>query len=310
MRIAFMGTPDFAVPSLTALHQAGHKVVGVITQPDKPRGRGYSMTPPEVKVCAQTLGLPVLQPSSLKREEFSELLEQLNPELIVVVAYGKLLPPYVLDYPRYGCINVHGSLLPKYRGAAPIQRALMAGEMETGITTMYMAQGLDTGDMLLKSATEILPGENAGQLTARLSVIGAELLVETIRQLEAGRLTRIPQDGAQSTHAPKIEKSDCVINWNLPPLRLEYQIRALSPRPGAYTLLSGRGFKIYTAEALDGQSAQPDGMILAAGSGGLRVSAGGGILLVKRVQAEGSKELEASQFAMGQRGLVGKVFGN
>ena len=208
MRIVFMGTPDFALYSLKALVESGEEVVGVVTQPDKPRGRGYVLTPPPVKVYALEQNIPVYQPQTLKNGAFDETLAELNPELIVVVAYGKLLPKSVLDYPKHGCINVHGSLLPALRGAAPMQRAIMEGHPVTGVTTMYMADGIDTGDMLLKTEVAIEEDDNFESIHDKLGMAGAETLIATVNALKAGTLTAIPQDDALSTYAAKIEKSD------------------------------------------------------------------------------------------------------
>ena len=214
MRILFMGTPDFALPTLRALCENGHEVVGAVTQPDKPKGRGHHMTPPPIKVYAMEENIPVYQPLTLKGEEFAALLSELDPEMIVVVAYGKILPQNVLDYPKYGCVNVHGSLLPEYRGAAPMQRAIIDGKKVTGITTMLMAAGLDTGDMLLRAEVEIGENDNFEDIHDRLAECGADLLIKTVEGLEKGEITPEAQDDSLSTYAAKIEKSDCLLDFS------------------------------------------------------------------------------------------------
>lgn len=249
-KILFMGTPDFACASLRALVEHGSDLVGVVTQPDKPKGRGFTLTPPPVKVYALAQGLEVLQPLTLKPgteagDVFAETLRQLNPTLIVVVAYGKLLPASVLDYPALGCVNVHGSLLPAYRGAAPMQRAILDGCTETGITTMRMAAGIDTGDMLLRQAVPIGENDNFEDVHDRMAAAGAALLLETVEGLAAGTITPEPQDDAKATYAAKIEREDCIVNFARPAQMVHNQIRGLSPMPLAVTTASdGRHVKL------------------------------------------------------------------
>ena len=235
MKILFMGTPDFALFSLRALVEAGEDVIGVVTQPDKPKGRGYTLTPPPVKVYALEKDIPVYQPNTLRGEEFANLLSELAPDLIVVVAYGKILPANVLDFPKYGCINVHGSLLPAYRGAAPMQRAIMEGQYETGITTQMMADGIDTGDILLISKVAIEENDNFETIHDKLGECGAETLLATIKELREGTLTRTKQDDSLATYAAKIEKSDCLIDFTKSANEVHNQIRGLSPIPLAFT---------------------------------------------------------------------------
>ena len=235
MKILFMGTPDFAVFSLDALVGAGEEIVGVVTQPDKPKGRGYALTPPPVKVYATDKGIPVYQPNTLRDEAFAELLESLAPELIVVVAYGKILPANVLDYPKYKCVNVHGSLLPEYRGAAPMQRAIIDGKKTTGITTMYMGVGLDTGNMILKREVAIEENDNFEDIHDKLGVCGAELLVETVEEIKRGTAPSIPQDDSLATYAAKIEKADCLIDFSRDAQAVHDLIRGLSPIPLSFT---------------------------------------------------------------------------
>lgn len=245
MKIIFMGTPDFAVPCLEELIALNHEIVGVFTQPDKKKGRGYTLTAPPVKELALKHNLPVYQPITLKTDDSIDLINSLQPDLIVVVAYGKILPESILKIPNKGCINVHGSLLPKYRGAAPIQWSVINGEKVTGITTMYMDAGLDTGDMILKSETTIDEDETSGELYDRLKIMGAKLLVETINQLEKGIITREQQDNNQSSYAPMLDKSLSNIDWNLRAEAIHNLVRGLNPWPVAMTTLESKNLKIY-----------------------------------------------------------------
>ena len=235
MKILFMGTPDFALASLKELCESGLDVVGVVTQPDKPKGRGYTLTPPPVKVYALERGLPVYQPATLRGDDFAALLSEIDPEMIVVAAYGKILPENVINYPKFGCINVHGSLLPKYRGAAPMQRAIIDGEDETGITIMYMDVGLDTGDMLKKRAVKIEQDDNFEDIHDKLAECGAKLLLEVIDEIACGKNARIKQDDNLATYAKKIEKSDCLIDFTKSAQQVHNLIRGLSPIPLSFT---------------------------------------------------------------------------
>ena len=252
MRIIFMGTPEFAVPSLKALIESEDKVIAVVTQPDKPKGRGLEVVPPPTKVLAEKHGISVLQPQKIKTEEFFNELQKFNPDLICVVAYGKLLPKNILDMPPHGCINVHASLLPKYRGAAPINWAIIRGEKVTGITTMKMDVGMDTGDMLLKREVQIDDEDNGETLSEKLSHVGAELLIDTIRLLKKGELQPIPQDHSQATYTPMLEKEHGKIDWEKPAEEIRNLIRGTLPWPGAYTTLDGKLLKIYRAGVSDG----------------------------------------------------------
>lgn len=312
MRILFMGTPDFAVFSLRALIDAGEDVIGVVTQPDQPRGRGYVLTPPPVKVCAQESGIPVYQPEKLKTQEFSDLLFRLDPELIVVAAYGKILPPAVLDYPACGCINVHGSLLPEYRGAAPIQRAIMDGKTVTGITTMMMDAGLDTGDILLTGEVKIELEDNFETVHDKMGVCGAEVLLRTVQALKNGTLCRIPQDGSLSSYAAKIEKSDCVLHFGDTAERLHNRIRGLSPFPLAFTHMpDGKLLKITAARVSDLQKSDsvPAGTVLATEGGVLSVACGTGVLDILGVLPEGKGRMTAAAFLNGRGVKVGDLLG-
>lgn len=247
MKILFMGTPDFAVPCLEALVKSGYDICGAVTQPDKPKGRGRKMAPPPVKACAADENIPVFQPESLKDYAFMPVLEETQPEMIVVVAYGKILPEYILNYPKYGCINVHASLLPKYRGAAPIQWSVINGEKKTGVTTMYMEKGLDTGDMIYKSETDIRSGETYGELHDRLSAMGADIILKTVSAIEKGEAPREKQDDALSNYAPMISRETGRIDWNKSAGEVLNLIRGMNPYPMCYTLYGEEVLKIINA---------------------------------------------------------------
>ncbi len=251
MNIIFMGTPDFAVPTLTKLCESGHTISAVFTQPDKPVGRKQILTPPDVKVCALKYGLKVLQPDTLKDDNSIEEIKKLNPDVIVVVAYGKILPKAVLDIPKYGCVNVHGSLLPKYRGASPIQSAVLNGDRVTGVTTMFMGEGLDTGDILLTEETEIGENETSAELFDRLASLGADLLIKTLSELEKGSITPIKQDESKATYTKKITRAMCPIDWNKPSEEIHNQVRGLQTWPVAVTKLGGKDVKIHSTILCD-----------------------------------------------------------
>ncbi len=306
MRILFMGTPDFALFSLRALCEAGEDVVGVVTQPDKPKGRGYALTPPPVKVYAQERGLPVYQPATLRDEAFAGLLQEIDPELIVVVAFGKILPKNVLDYPRHGCVNVHGSLLPEYRGAAPMQRAIMDGKRETGVTTMMMDVGLDTGDMLVVEKMPIEEHDNFETVHDKLGAIGAHALLETVAQIKDGTLVRTRQDDARATYAAKIEKPDCRIDFSLEAHAVHDLIRGLSPIPLAFTHTpDGKLLKIVSAEVADVDDGAPAGTVLSLEGGRITVACGKGAISIHAVLPEGKKRMRASDFINGRGIKVG-----
>ena len=309
MKILFMGTPDFALFSLRALVEAGENIIGVVTQPDKPKGRGYTLTPPPVKVYALEKSIPVYQPNTLRGEEFAALLSELDPDLIIVVAYGKILPLNVLDYPKYGCINVHGSLLPAYRGAAPMQRAIMEGQPETGITTMMMDVGLDTGDMLLVGKVAIEENDNFETIHDKLGVCGAETLLDTIQALREGTLTRTKQDDSLATYAAKIEKSDCLIDFTKSANEVHNQIRGLSPIPLAFTYTpDGKMLKIPTTEVAKREGAlAPCGTVLSLAGGKIEVACGVGSINILAVLPEGKKRMAAADFINGRKIAVGDV---
>ena len=304
-----MGTPDFAIPTLNAIYENGEEIVGVITQPDKPKGRGYTLTPPPVKAWALEKGLEVYQPNTLKDEAFAELLGKLDPELIVVVAFGKILPKNVLDYPKHGCINVHGSLLPKYRGAAPMQRAIIDGEKVTGVTIMYMDAGLDTGDMLYKSEVEIAEDDNFESIHDKLSSVGADALIETVKLIKEGNAVREKQDEALSTYAAKIEKSDCLIDFSKSAEEIHNLIRGLSPIPLTFTHTpDGKLLKITSAHVVDRDSAsdKPAGYVSAL-DGEITVVCGKGKIALTGVLPEGKGRMKADEFIRGRKINVGDI---
>ena len=305
MNIVFMGTPDFAVPCLQKLLDAGYPVTGVFTQPDKPKGRGYKLVPPPVKELAMAHDVPVFQPASLRNDEAYELLKSCAPDLIVVVAYGKILPKRVLELPQYGCINVHASLLPRYRGAGPIQWAILNGESETGITTMYMGEGLDTGDMLEQVKTPIGENETADELYTRLSKMGAETLLVTLQKLEADALLRTPQDDSLSCYAPILDKSLCPLDFNKTARELHNQIRGLSSWPAATTTYKGKRLKVYESRLVS-MSGQP-GEIL--DTKRFIVACKEGALQLVSVQYEGGRRMDGDAFLRGRPPVSGEKLG-
>ena len=299
MSVIFMGTPDFAVPSLEAL-LTKHEVVLVVTQPDKPKGRGKKMVPTPVKACALEHGIPVLQPEKVKEPEFVEQLRSYEPDLIAVTAFGQILSEPILEMPKYGCINVHGSLLPKYRGAAPMQWSIIDGEKVTGITTMYMAKGLDSGDMLLKAEVEITDEDTFATIHDKMAVTGANLLLDTLDQLEAGTLERIPQDHDAATYAPMITKETGHIDWSKNRQDIINLIRGLNPVPAAYTIYEEEVLKIFGAVISDVQADDAaNGEIVAVVKKGFVVKCGDGCLLITEVQARGGKRMMTDAYLRG-----------
>lgn len=310
MRVLFMGTPDFAVPSLRALAKA-HEVVGVVSQPDKQKGRGMQVRPTAVKSAALELGLPVFQPETLKNEAFLPELNELSPDVIVVVAYGKILPAYILDTPKFGCVNVHGSLLPAYRGAAPMQRAIIDGCAETGITTMQMAQGLDTGDMLEKAVLPISPEDNFEVIHDRLAALGAKLICSTLAKLEAGEIVPEKQDDSLATYAAKIEKADCLLDFTQSAELLHNRIRGLSPIPLAFTKLNGKLLKVVSARVseLPRPESSACGEVIAL-DGSIAVACGSGVLELLSVLPEGKSRMPSAAFINGKKIALGDLLGN
>ena len=310
MRLVFMGTPDFAVNSLERLIADGHDIVGVFTQPDKPQGRKMKLTPPPVKQLALTHNIPVFQPDTFKNESQLALLQELNPEVIVVVAYGKLLPGYVLDLPKYGCINVHGSLLPKYRGAAPVQWMVLNGETTAGVTTMYMDRGLDTGDILLVSETEVGENETAGELFDRLAAMGADLISETIKRLPEG-IERKPQDDGQSTYVSVLDKKMSVVDWSKTAQEVHNLIRGLDPWPVAVTTRGEVRLKLFQSRLTGKTTSLPAGSVTEADpKTGLFVACGDGqVLQITEIQMVGKKRMPAGDYLRGHGMEPGTVLG-
>ena len=295
MKIVFMGTPDFAVPCLEALIRDGNELLAVFTQPDKPKGRGYTLTPPPVKVCALNHHIPVFQPNTLKDGEALRLLQELDPEMIVVVAYGKILPKEILELPKFGCVNVHASLLPQYRGAAPIQWAVLDGCKKTGVTTMYMDVGLDTGDMLMKSELDIGENETADELHDRLSQLGAELIVRTVHAAAEGTLVREKQDDSQSCYASMLTKEMSAVDFTKPAQQVHDLVRGLNSWPSAVAVLNGKRLKLHRTLVTKG-SGKP-GQVLSLKP--LVVACGEGAVELLEVQPEGKKKMTAQAFLNG-----------
>ena len=303
-----MGTPDISAVCLRELIASDNEIVAVVTGKDKPRGRGNVMTPTPVKALALEHALPVYTPDSLKTEDFMELLREINPDLIAVVAYGKILPVSVLDFPKHGCVNVHVSLLPKYRGAAPMQRAIIEGESETGVTIMYMAEGVDTGDIITAEAFPIGPEDDFEAIHDRSAEVGGKLLVKTIKDIENGTATRTPQDHSRATHAAKIEKEDCKIDFTKSAKTLDCAIRGVTPIPGAFAYLKGKMLKIYKATPTDGKG--KPGEVIATdpkGTGSFTVACGEGALKVFGVIPEGKGRMGAGDFVRGRKIELGDI---
>lgn len=297
-RVVFAGTPDFAVPPLEALIRHGYDLCAVYTQPDRPAGRGRHLTPSPVKVTAVRHGIPIRQPGSLRSEQEQAALRDLQPDLMVVAAYGLILPPAILEAPRLGCINVHASLLPRWRGAAPIQRAMLAGDVETGITLMQMDAGLDTGPILAKARCPIEPRDTAQTLHDRLAVLGAQVLIDNLPLFARGDLTPLPQDDALATYARKLDKAEAEIDWSQSAEFLERQVRAFNPWPVAVTSLRGKPLRIWEALAI-GDSASEPGSILRASREGIDVGTGQGVLRLLKVQLPGGRPVTAGEFLSG-----------
>lgn len=291
LNIIFAGTPDFAARHLQALLDSEHNVIAVYTQPDRPAGRGKKLTPSPVKVLAEQAGIPVHQPESLRNEQAQAELAALGADIMVVVAYGLILPQAVLDTPRLGCINVHGSLLPRWRGAAPIQRAIWAGDAETGVTIMQMDKGLDTGAMLHKASLAIAPDDTSASLYDKLAAIGPQALLHTLAQLAMGKAVAEPQDDAQANYADKLSKEEALIDWRQPAAHIERCVRAFNPWPVSYFMLAGHNIKVWQAQALDDASGQPPGTLLKAGKTGIDVATGDGVLRLLSLQPPGKKAM-------------------
>jgi len=308
--IVFMGTPEFAVPSLQALAKTGDRVTLVVTQPDRPRGRGREPLPPPVKTAALELGIPVVQPEKTKDPDFIDILTKETPDFICVVAFGRILPGKILSIPKGGSVNVHASLLPEYRGAGPINRAVMDGKTHTGVTTMLMDEGMDTGDILLAREVPIGPDQTAGELSDVLAREGAALLVETIAGLKRGDVTPTPQDDTGATLAPMLKKSDGEIDWSASASRIRNLVRGVTPWPGAYTVLDGETLKVFRLTEAGGESKAPPGTVLSAGPEGIVVATGQGTALICELQCPGKRRMKASEYLCGRDVPVGAVFGS
>ena len=308
MKIMFMGTPEISAICLNSLLESDNEIVAVVTGKDKPRGRGNVMTPTATKALAVERGIPVYTPDTLRNEDFAELLESIDPELIVVVAYGKILPKNVLDYPKHGCVNLHVSLLPKYRGAAPMQRAVMNGDKETGVTVMYMAEGLDTGDIISQVKFPIGDEDDFEAIHDRSAAVGGELLVKTIADMEEGIASRTPQNDAEASYAAKIEKSDCKIDFSLDARVIDPIIRGVTPIPGAFAYLGGKMLKIYKAIPTEGKGNIGEVIDLdPKGQGSFTVACGTGALKVIGVIPEGKGRMSAGDFVRGRKIQIGDI---
>ncbi len=310
MRIVFMGTPQFAVPSLEALVENGYEVVGVVTQPDRPVGRGKKIEETPVKICAKAHGIPVYQFERLRRKEGREALEALAPDLCVTAAFGQILSQRLLDIPKMGTVNVHASLLPEYRGSAPINWAIYYGEKTAGVTTMLTDAGIDTGDMLLRSETQIGENETAGELTERLSKMGAQLLIETLRAMEEGNCPREKQDEAKSSHQPMIEKEMARVDWTRSAQEIANAVRAFNPWPGAFTNMGEGVMKIWMARAEETELTGKPGEVLVSGAKqGLVVACGKGALRIEEMHAPNAKRMQAKAYLAGKTIPVGTILG-
>lgn len=303
MKIIYMGTPDFAVPALKSLASSEHEVCAVFTQPDKPRGRKRILTPPDVKICAQSLDIPVYQPDSIKNSDALEVINSYNPDVIVVAAYGKLLPKAVLDAPKFGCVNIHGSLLPKYRGAAPIQQSVLNGDKVTGITTMLMDIGMDTGDILLKKETEIGENETSGELFDRLALLGGELILKTLSALEKGEITPQKQDEGLATHTSKIDKSLCPLDFSKSAFEVHNKVRGLNPWPVATAKICGKNVKIFSTRLCSNSG--KIGEVLSINP--FVVGCGENSVEILELQPEGKKRMTADAFLAGHRIEIGEI---
>jgi methionyl-tRNA formyltransferase len=310
MRIVFMGTPDFAVPCLSVLLAQKHDIVAVVTQPDRAKGRGNKLAPPPVKVLAEEAGIPVYQPEKIKTKEFTEILRSLKPDIMIVVAFGQILSQEILDIPPFGCINIHASLLPKYRGAAPINWCIINGETVTGVTSMYMDKGLDTGDMIIKKETAIGGNETAGELHDRLMELGASVLAETMLSLEEGRISRTPQDNDEATYAPIMTKALGRIDWSKDAETIKNLIRGTYPWPAAFSTYSGKVFKVIIAEAFDfGEKHEKWGSISKVEKDGVVVNCGSGSLKITELQFENETRMSVEAYLRGHDIIEGTSLG-
>ncbi len=300
-RIIFMGTPDFSVPALQNLIDGQDEVVAVITQPDRPKGRGKKLSPPPVKVLAESANIPVLQPTKVRTSEFLEELQSYKPDLIIVAAYGRILPSTILDLPPLGCINIHGSLLPRHRGAAPIQRAILAGDKKAGVTIMQMDVGMDTGAMLLPASIPVADDETAGSLFTKLANLGGTTLLHALDLLRQNKLPATEQDHSQATESPPLKKEDGAIDWTQPAKELHCFVRGMDPWPTAFSFLNGKRFRFFSPELNnDNTTNQPPGSIIKANRDGLLLATGDGALLFREIQPEGKKRMSVEAYLCGQ----------
>lgn len=307
MKIVFMGTPEFARPTLEALIKSEHGVASVITQPDRPKGRGLKLSLPPVKILAREFDIPVFQPPKIKDPQVVSYLKGPSPDLIVVVAYGQILPKEVLEIPPLGCINLHASLLPQLRGAAPIAWAIIKGQETTGLTTMYMDEGMDTGEIILQKKVDILPTETTGTLSEKLSQLGAPLVLETLGLIKKEKAPRTAQDDSLATYAPLIKKEDCLINWQKPAQEIYNLIRGLNPHPGAFTYLNGKRLKVYTCQVVEA-GGRPAGIVQAGKDRLIAATSKGGLSLLE-VQPQGKRKMGIAEFLAGHRIEEGMAFG-
>lgn len=299
MKIVFMGTPEFAVPCLQKIIDEGHEVLAVVTQPDKPKGRGKKLAMPPVKELALKYDIPVHQPLKAREESFVDTLKEMNPELIVVVAFGQILPKSILDIPKYGCVNVHASLLPRYRGAAPLNWVIINGEEKTGVTTMYMDEGLDTGDMILKSEIPLDDEITAGELHDKMMIDGAKVLKETIDLIEKGEAPREKQSNENTCYSPIMNKSLGNIDWNKSAIDIHNLVRGINPWPSAYTTYEGQTMKIWKTKVIDKNSDKDPGTIISVDKEGINVSTSEGIVQIKEIQMAGKKRMEVPEYIKG-----------
>ena len=306
-KIIFMGTPQFSVPGLKALHENGHDVALVVTQPDRPQGRGRKVTPSPVKAAATELGIPVIQPSAVKTAEFADQLKTYQPDFQIVIAYGRILPESVLAIPQFGTINIHASLLPKLRGAAPIHWAVINGEQETGVCSMLMDKGMDTGDVLLSSPEPIEPDDTAGSLHDRLAAKGAKILIETLKKFAERTIQPIPQDSSLATYAPMLNKDDGLINWNQSAGSIERFIRGVTPWPGAYTFSGEIRLKIFQSTPIEVEVSEAPGTVLRGFPDELRVATGDGVLSILEIQGASGKRMAIGDFLKGHHMPPGTV---
>jgi methionyl-tRNA formyltransferase len=306
-RILFMGTPAFSLPALRLLHEKKYPLIGVVSQPDRPKGRGLKEVAPPVKILAQELGLPVFQPPKVKDPSFLEFFKELNPEMVVLVAFGQILPKAIIDCPPLKCLNIHPSLLPKYRGAAPLNWQIINGETKTGVSIMIMDEGMDSGDILLQEESPLSPTETFGELHDRLAQRGAQLLIQTIEQITNGTAQRKSQDTSGVTFAPLLKKETGKINWNDKAVDIVNLIRGLCPAPAAHTTLAGQPLKVFTAVTGKGEIHQPPGTIIEAGAEGLSVAASDGYVILKDIQPAGKKRMPVSDFLRGHHIKTGTV---